>query len=48
MLQFISHYTDKYSYLDSICLALQGGCRWIQLRMKDATDDEVPPVAIEA
>ena len=48
MLQFISHYTDKYSYLDSIRLALQGGCRWIQLRMKDATDDEVRPVAIEA
>ena len=48
MLQFISHYTDKYSYLDSICLALQGGCRWIQLRMKDATDDEVRLIAIEA
>ena len=48
MLQFISHYTEKYSYLDSICLALQGGCRWIQLRMKDATDDEVRPIAIEA
>ena len=48
MLQFVSHYTDKYSYLDSIRLALQGGCRWIQLRMKDATDDEVRPVAIEA
>lgn len=26
-------------------MALQGGCRWIQLRMKDATDDEVRPVA---
>nr|WP_091767584.1 thiamine phosphate synthase [Prevotella sp. khp7] len=48
MLQFISHYTEKYSYLDSITLALQGGCRWIQLRMKDATDDEVRPIAIEA
>ena len=48
MLQFISHYTEKYSYLDSIRLALQGGCRWIQLRMKDATDDEVRPIAIEA
>lgn len=47
MLQFISHYTEKYSYLDSINLALQGGCRWIQLRMKDATDDEVRPIAIE-
>ena len=35
MLQFISHYTERYSYLDSIRLALEGGCRWIQLRMKD-------------
>ena len=48
MLQFISHHSEKYSYLDSIRLALQGGCRWIQLRMKDATDDEVRPVAIQA
>ena len=48
MLQFISHHSEKYSYLDSIRMALQGGCRWIQLRMKDATDDEVRPVAIAA
>lgn len=37
MIQFISHYTDQYSYLDSIRLALEGGCRWVQLRMKDAS-----------
>ena len=48
MIQFISHYSERYSYLDSIQLALEGGCRWIQLRMKDATDDEVRPIAIEA
>lgn len=48
MLQFISHYTERYSYLDSIRLALEGGCRWIQLRMKDTPDEEVRPVAIEA
>lgn len=48
MLQFISHYTDRYTYLDSIGMALQGGCRWIQLRMKDATDDEMRPTALEA
>lgn len=48
MLQFISHYTDSISYLDSIRLALEGGCRWVQLRMKDATDDEMRPVALEA
>lgn len=48
MLQFISHFTERYSYLDSIRMALEGGCSWIQLRMKDASDDEVRPVAIEA
>jgi thiamine-phosphate pyrophosphorylase len=48
MIQFISHYSERYSYLDSIQLALEGGCRWIQLRMKDSTDDEVRPIAIKA
>jgi thiamine-phosphate pyrophosphorylase len=48
MVQFISHYSGRYGYLDSIQLALDGGCRWIQLRMKDANDDEVRPIAIEA
>lgn len=47
-LQFISHFTEKYAYLDGIHLALEGGCRWIQLRMKDATDEEVRPIAILA
>ena len=28
-------------------MALEGGCRWIQLRMKDATDDEVREAASE-
>ncbi len=48
MIQFISHYTDKVGYLDSIRLALEGGCRWVQLRVKNATIDEVRPLAIEA
>ena len=48
MIQFISHYNDRYSYLDSIRMALEGGCRWIQLRMKDATEEEILPVALEA
>lgn len=34
--QFITHFTERYSYFDSARLALEGGCRWIQLRMKDA------------
>lgn len=40
MLQFITHYTDTIDYVESARLALEGGCRWIQLRMKDATDDD--------
>ncbi|WP_018666719.1 thiamine phosphate synthase [Bacteroides gallinarum] len=43
--QFITHYTEKYSYLDSARMALAGGCRWIQLRMKDAGRQEILPVA---
>lgn len=39
-LQFISHFTEKYSYLDSIRMALEGGCQWVQLRMKDAADED--------
>ncbi len=47
MIQFITHYTEKYSYLDSVKLALEGGCKWIQLRMKDAAVDEMRPVAVK-
>lgn len=48
MLQFITHYTDTIGYLDSVRIALEGGCRWVQLRMKNATVDEIRPVALEA
>lgn len=48
MLQFISHFTPSISYLEGIQMALAGGCRWIQLRIKDATPEEIRPVAIEA
>jgi len=40
-LQFITHFTDRYSYFDSARMALEGGCRWIQLRMKDASPEEL-------
>ncbi len=46
-LQFISHFTEKYSYADSLRIALEGGCRWVQLRMKDAADGERERVAEE-
>lgn len=45
-LQFITHETRSCSYLNGALAALQGGCRWIQLRMKDASDAEVEQVAM--
>ncbi len=47
MLQFITHFNNKYNYLQSAEIALQGGCKWIQLRMKDTSEDIIEPVAIE-
>ena len=44
-IQFITHKTDLYSYEESAELALKGGCKWIQLRIKDVSDEEVEPVA---
>lgn len=44
-IQFITHTYNGISYEESGMLALQGGCRWVQLRMKGATDDEAEPVA---
>ena len=43
--QFITHQNERHSYLEGAYLALIGGCRWIQLRMKGATDEEVEPIA---
>lgn len=45
MIQYISNSNAKYNHLQGIRLALAGGCRWIQLRMKDCADDEIIPVA---
>lgn len=47
-LLFISHQTEKYTYLQSIEIALKGGCRHIQLRMKDAGEEEVELLARKA
>lgn len=47
MIQFISHFTEQHTYLDSIRLALEGGIKWVQLRMKDATEDKIISVGTE-
>lgn len=38
---FITHKNSRYDYLDGALLALEGGIRFVQLRMKDATDEQV-------
>lgn len=48
MIQFISHSNERYSYLDGIRLALEGGCKWVQLRMKDAPDEQVAQLGVQA
>ncbi len=45
-LQFITHQTERYSYIDSARIALEGGCRWIQLRMKDADETLLEETAL--
>ena len=45
-LQFITHYNERYSYEDSAKIALEGGCRWIQLRIKDAEEEFLEQMAL--
>ena len=47
-LLFITHQTDRISYLQSVQIVLEGGCRQIQLRMKDSPADEVLQTSVEA
>ena len=47
MLQYISHFTPQIGYAEGIKMALEGGCRWIQLRMKDAHAEEIIACAEE-
>lgn len=46
-LQFITHHNERYSYIDSARLALEGGCRWVQLRMKGASAELLEATALE-
>jgi hypothetical protein len=44
--QFITHQTERYSYADGVRMVLEGGCRWVQLRMKDAPAREIREVPV--
>ena len=47
MLQFITHPSQRFSITEEVRLVLEGGCKWIQLRMKDASYDEMRATALE-
>jgi thiamine-phosphate pyrophosphorylase len=47
-LLFITHETERDGYLQGVEIALQGGCRMVQLRMKDAAPAEVEATGKEA
>ena len=44
MIQFITNTKSQASVVDQIHDAIEGGCRWIQIRMKEATDEEIKKV----
>ena len=46
-IQFITHQTEKIDYYQSAKIALAGGIRWIQLRMKDMPKEAVKNEAIK-
>ena len=45
MLQFITHQTPRFGIVEGAVAALKGGCKWIQLRMKEAPLDVVEQTA---
>lgn len=44
---FITHPSDRYSIAEEVQMVLEGGCKWIQLRLKDASDEEFRQTALE-
>ncbi len=47
MLQYITNQSEKYSIPEQAQMVLEGGCRWIQLRMKESPIEEIRAVAME-
>lgn len=47
MLQYITNTKSPVSVVDQVKAVIEGGCRWIQVRMKDASDEEVTKVLEE-
>ena len=46
-LQFITQPSEKISIIDEVTAVLQGGCRWIQLRMKDSSENKFIDIGLK-
>lgn len=44
---FITHPSERYSIAEEVQMVLEGGCKWIQLRLKDVSDEEFRQTALE-
>lgn len=44
MLQYITNTDSKVSPAEQVKGVIAGGCRWVQIRMKDASDEEISKV----
>ena len=44
MLQFITRRNERYGIEDQVKMVLEGGCKWIELDMNDATAEEVKAI----
>lgn len=48
MLQFITHPSEKMTILEEIEKVIAGGCKWVQLRLKDTDKEEIKELARKA
>ena len=44
MLQYITNTDCRVPVEDQVLAVIEGGCRWVQIRMKEASDDEIRKV----
>ncbi len=47
MLQFITNPSERHSIAEQVKMAVDGGCKWVQLRLKDATYEQLKSAAEE-
>lgn len=47
MLQYITNTSVSVPIADQVRQVIAGGCRWVQIRMKDASDDEITNIVKE-